>query len=63
MDALGVGRYLPVLVYVRHRADLAHFIGAGTEPWYLDVRPEPIWVLSVRADAHTGPDAAGAAAT
>jgi Xaa-Pro aminopeptidase len=62
MDALGVGRYLPVFVYVRGRLDLAHFIGSMIDPWYWEARHEPIWLSSVQLDAHVGTDAARVAA-
>jgi Xaa-Pro aminopeptidase len=63
MDALGVGRYLPVLIYVRGRLDLAHFVGSMVDPWYVDARLEPLWVPSAEFDVHVGKDAAHAAAT
>lgn len=45
MDAVGISRYLPVVVYLRGRPEDCHYIGWAGEHWDLDVRP--IWVKSV----------------
>lgn len=45
MDAIGVGRYLPVVVYVRGEPAAAAYIGGATEAWQLD--NSPIWVPTV----------------
>lgn len=45
MDAIGVSRYLPVVIYVRGRADLTRYIGNSHEGWQLD--NEPVWVPDV----------------
>jgi Xaa-Pro aminopeptidase len=46
LDAIGLSRYLPVLVYPRERPDLALYVGAGNESWATDV--EELWVGTVR---------------
>src|SRR6185503_2416429 len=45
MDAIGVSRYLPVLVYVRGDLDAARYIGNAMESWQLD--NDPIWVRDI----------------
>lgn len=45
MDAIGVSRYLPVVIYVRGRADLTRYIGNSNEAWQLD--NDPVWVDEV----------------
>jgi len=45
MDAIGVSRYLPVVIYVRGRADITRYIGNFNEGWQLD--NEPVWVPDV----------------
>jgi len=45
MDAIGVSRYLPVVVYVRGRPEATAYIGNATENWQLENRP--LWVSDV----------------
>jgi Xaa-Pro aminopeptidase len=40
-DAIGLGRYLPIVGYVKGRRDLAFYVGSGDEGWGLEVFP--IW--------------------
>lgn len=56
MDAVGIGRYLPALVYVRDHPELAHYVGWAGEAWDTDIAP--LWVPSIRTDAFHGADAA-----
>ncbi|MFC7659018.1 aminopeptidase P family N-terminal domain-containing protein [Pseudonocardia benzenivorans] len=55
MDAIGVSRYLPVVVYVRGRPEATAYIGNATEDWQLDNRP--LWVSrwSCRAGVRSMP--------
>ncbi|WP_219996434.1 M24 family metallopeptidase [Nocardioides humi] len=45
MDAIGVSRYLPVVIYVRGRLDLTRYIANSNEAWQLD--NDPVWVPEV----------------
>jgi Xaa-Pro aminopeptidase len=45
MDAIGVSRYLPVVVYVRGRAEETAYVGNAAESWQLD--NAPLWVGTV----------------
>lgn len=45
MDAIGVSRYLPVVIYVRNRPDLTRYIANSNEAWQLD--NDPVWVPEV----------------
>lgn len=58
-DAIGVSRYLPVLVYRPGRPADALYVGAGNEDWGTDVRP--LWVPEVRNVAWSAAAAARAA--
>lgn len=60
MDALGLGRYLPVVGYRRGAPDAAFYVGAANEDW--GVRVHPLWVPEVRTVSWSGPDSARAAA-
>jgi Xaa-Pro aminopeptidase len=55
MDAIGVSRYLPVLVYVRGDLDASRYIGNVMEAWQLDV--DPIWVSQVETSSWGATDA------
>lgn len=46
MDAIGVSRYLPAVVYVRGEPAAAAYVGNATEAWQLD--NDPVWVETVR---------------
>ena len=59
-DAIGTGRYLPVVGYFRGRPELAFYVGAGNEAWCLDVFP--IWTLNTLTRSWTSVDSAMAAA-
>jgi Xaa-Pro aminopeptidase len=60
LDAIGLSRYLPVVVYPRGRADAALYVGAGNEDWGTDV--DELWVGTVRNVAWTSAQAVTAAA-
>ena len=60
MDAIGTSRYLPILVYVPGRPELAHYVASIAEEWYLTARDRPLWVTSVRTDPHSSTEAASA---
>ncbi|AEA24458.1 M24 family metallopeptidase [Pseudonocardia benzenivorans] len=55
MDAIGVSRYLPVVVYVRGRPEATAYIGNATEDWQLDNRP--LWVSEVELSSWGAVDA------
>jgi Xaa-Pro aminopeptidase len=59
-DAIGTGRYLPVVGYFRGRPELAFYVGAGNEAWGLDVFP--IWTPNTLTRSWTSVDSAMAAA-
>jgi Xaa-Pro aminopeptidase len=59
-DAIGTGRYLPIVGYVRGRPDQAFYIGAGNEAWGLEVFP--VWTPSTITRSWTSIDSAMAAA-
>jgi len=59
MDAIGVSRYLPVLVYVRGNLDAARYIGNVMESWQLEVGP--IWVRQVETTSWGVTDALSSA--
>jgi Xaa-Pro aminopeptidase len=56
MDAVGVSRYLPFVIYVRGRPELAAFIGSGMEAHEVEV--SPLWPASVTVAAMAAPEAA-----
>ena len=49
MDAVGVSRYLPVVVYFRGRPESTHFVGNAMEGFQLE--NEPIWVQNIAAES------------
>ncbi|MFC4948129.1 M24 family metallopeptidase [Pseudonocardia sp. GCM10023141] len=59
MDALGVSRYLPVVLYVRGDPAAATYVGAATEAWQLD--NDPVWVDTVELCSWGSVDAVEAA--
>lgn len=61
MDAIGVGRYLPVVLYVRGDTEAAAYIGNETENWQLD--NEPLWVPTVELSSWGSIDAVESALT
>jgi Xaa-Pro aminopeptidase len=61
MDAVGVSRYLPVLIYLRGRADASYYIGYGIEDAQLD--NDPVWVKELETTSWGVGDAIGSALT
>src|ERR1700730_16101467 len=59
-DAIGTGRYLPVVGSFRGRPELAFYVGAGNEAWGLEVFP--IWTPNTLTRSWTSVDSAMAAA-
>ncbi|QZY50783.1 M24 family metallopeptidase [Leucobacter tenebrionis] len=49
MDAVGVSRYLPVVVYFRGAPEASCFIGNAMEGFQIE--NEPIWVTRIKAEA------------
>ena len=60
MDAIGVSRYLPVLLYFRQHPEATTYIANAMEPWQLDV--EPVWVQHIEATSWGAADAITSAA-
>lgn len=60
MDTIGLGRYLPVLGYVKGRLDQAFYVGSGDEAWGIEVFP--FWPQRVSTEVWTSTEAAGIAA-
>lgn len=60
MDAIGLGRYLPVLGYVKGRLDQAFYVGSGDEAWGIEVFP--FWPQRVSTEVWTSTEAARIAA-
>jgi Xaa-Pro aminopeptidase len=61
MDAIGLSRYLPALVYRRGAPADAFYVGCGNETWGTDVFP--IWVPDVRHVSWSSVDTARAVAS
>jgi Xaa-Pro aminopeptidase len=59
MDAVGVSRYLPVVVYVRGRADATYYVGYGIEDAQLE--NDPVWVRELETTSWGVHDAVGSA--
>jgi Xaa-Pro aminopeptidase len=59
MDAIGVGRYLPVVLYVRGDVGASTYVGNVTEGWQLD--NEPLWIPTVELSSWGSVDAIEAA--
>jgi Xaa-Pro aminopeptidase len=53
-DAIGTGRYLPIVGYFQQKPELAFYVGAGNEAWGLEVFP--IWVPNVATSSWTSID-------
>ena len=60
MDAIGLSRYLPAVVYPKGAPGNAFYVGAGNEAWGTDV--SPIWVPDVRHVSWSSVDTAHAVA-
>jgi Xaa-Pro aminopeptidase len=58
-DAIGTGRYLPIVGYFPGRPELAFYVGAGNEAWGLEVFP--IWTPNTVTRSWTSADSAMAA--
>src|ERR1700751_6322437 len=60
LDAIGLGRYLPVLGYVKGRLDQAFYVGSGDEAWGIEVFP--FWPQRISTEAWTSSESARIAA-
>jgi Xaa-Pro aminopeptidase len=60
MDTIGLGRYLPVLGYVKGRLDQAFYVGSGDETWGIEVFP--FWPQRISTEVWTSTEAARIAA-
>jgi Xaa-Pro aminopeptidase len=60
MDAIGVSRYLPVLLYFRKHPEASTYIANAMEPWQLEV--DPVWVERIEATSWGAADAITSAA-
>jgi Xaa-Pro aminopeptidase len=56
LDTIGLGRYLPVLGYVKGRSDQAFYVGSGDEAWGIEVAP--FWPQRISTEAWTSTEAA-----
>jgi hypothetical protein len=54
--AIGLGHYLPVMGYLKGRADLAFYVGGGDESWGIEVFP--IWPERVATVSWTARESA-----
>lgn len=59
-DAIGLGRYLPVVGYVKGRRDLAFYVGSGDESWGIEVFP--IWPERISTVSWTARESAAVTA-
>ena len=59
-DAIGLGRYLPVLGYVKGRLDQAFYVGSGDETWGIEVFP--FWPQRISTESWTSTESARIAA-
>ena len=59
-DAIGTGRYLPIVGYFRGRPERAFYVGGGNEAWGLEVFP--VWTPNIVTRSWTSVDSALAAA-
>jgi Xaa-Pro aminopeptidase len=59
-DAIGTGRYLPIVGYFRGRPECAFYVGAGNEAWGLEVFP--VWTPNFVTRSWTSVNSAAAAA-
>ena len=55
-DAIGTGRYLPIVGYFPNEVELGFYVGAGNEGWGLEVFP--IWIQNVVTQSWTSVDSA-----
>jgi Xaa-Pro aminopeptidase len=60
LDTIGLGRYLPVLGYVKGRVDQAFYVGSGDEAWGIEVFP--FWPQRISTEAWTSSESAHIAA-
>jgi Xaa-Pro aminopeptidase len=60
LDSIGLGRYLPVLGYVKGRLDQAFYVGSGDEAWGIEVFP--FWPQRISTEAWTSSESARLAA-
>lgn len=60
LDTIGLGRYLPVLGYVKGRLDQAFYVGSGDEAWGIEVFP--FWPQRISTEAWTSSASARIAA-
>jgi Xaa-Pro aminopeptidase len=60
-DAIGTGRYLPIVGYFRGRPERAFYVGGGNEAWGLEVFP--LWTPDIVTRSWTSVDSAAVAAT
>ena len=56
LDTIGLGRYLPVLGYVKGHPDQAFYVGSGDETWGIEVFP--FWPQRISTEAWTSSEAA-----
>jgi Xaa-Pro aminopeptidase len=61
LDNIGLGRYLPVLGYVKGQLDRAFYVGSGDEGWGIEVFP--FWPERISTEAWNSAEAARIAAT
>jgi Xaa-Pro aminopeptidase len=60
LDSIGLGRYLPVLGYVKGRLDAAFYVGSGDESWGIEVFP--FWPQRISTEVWTSSESARIAA-
>jgi Xaa-Pro aminopeptidase len=60
MDAIGLSRYLPALVYRKGNPEQAFYVGCGNEAWGTDVFP--LWVPDIQHRSWSSVDTATAVA-
>src|ERR1700751_540714 len=60
LDTIGLGRYLPVLGYVKRNLEQTFYVGSGDEAWGIEVFP--FWPQRVSTEAWTSTEAARIAA-
>jgi Xaa-Pro aminopeptidase len=56
LDTIGLGRYLPVLGYVKGNLDQTFYVGSGDEAWGIEVFP--FWPQRISTEAWTSTEAA-----
>jgi Xaa-Pro aminopeptidase len=60
LDTIGLGRYLPVLGYLKGHLDQSFYVGSGDETWGIEV--SPFWPQRISTVAWTSTEAARIAA-